>query len=268
MGLAKLHLAHAAFAGPSTVSDGVGLVPDTLLDPTFYLFPLGPVLAFNELSDFTEFYERFTGSNMDPYFIGRLLSQINREHVTFELSTEAEDTAAVQTLESVFLSPRDPDFPSRMHTAAVPVAATGQDLPYGFRMQEQPAPLVFILPGLGAHRNSNGALALAELAWDQGYSVAVISNAMNFEFIENASTAEVPGFAPTDARDVHEALHQIHLAIEATCHDSVTGGRPHGHMAADVGCTTCHEPHNRHSHDDMLWVSNEGSNLCLTCHLK
>lgn len=35
-----------------------------------------------------------------------------------------------------------------------------------------------------------------------------------------------------------------------------------------VSCTSCHEPHNRHSNDDMTWVDNAGSALCLTCHIK
>ncbi len=34
-----------------------------------------------------------------------------------------------------------------------------------------------------------------------------------------------------------------------------------------VACTTCHEPHNRNNYDHMLWRSNAGSSLCLTCHL-
>ena len=53
---------------------------------------------------------------------------------------------------------------------------------------------------------------------------------------------------------------------------------PHGFSLQDmdvngtiervVGCTTCHEPHNRESNEHMLWVTNSGSALCLTCHLK
>jgi predicted CXXCH cytochrome family protein len=35
-----------------------------------------------------------------------------------------------------------------------------------------------------------------------------------------------------------------------------------------VGCSTCHEPHNRENTDHMLWIDNAGSALCLTCHLK
>jgi hypothetical protein len=47
-----------------------------------------------------------------------------------------------------------------------------------------------------------------------------------------------------------------------------------------VGCTSCHEPHNRKSQDHMLWVNNQnaattvdgrsvsGSLLCMNCHKK
>jgi hypothetical protein len=47
-----------------------------------------------------------------------------------------------------------------------------------------------------------------------------------------------------------------------------------------VGCTSCHEPHNRKNLDNMLWVKNDGQNtlvtgttvsgsaLCLNCHKK
>ncbi|MFG0251926.1 MAG: cytochrome c3 family protein [Phycisphaerales bacterium JB038] len=53
---------------------------------------------------------------------------------------------------------------------------------------------------------------------------------------------------------------------------------PHGFTLQDmdingtiervVSCTTCHEPHDRHSQQHMLWINNSGSALCLTCHLK
>jgi ABC-type transporter lipoprotein component MlaA len=210
------------FAGPATVRDGLGLIPDTLLDPAAWFFPAGPMLSFNELTDFVEFYRRFTGSNRDPYFLYRLLWLINRERVTFELSSDAEDTAAVQTLEAVFLAPRDPTFASGMRTHTVQAAAEGEELPYSARMQPAPAPLVFVVPGLGTHRMGGGALALAEMAFDQGYSVAVISNAMNFEFMERGASVPVPGHSPRDAADVHRALDAIFHDLSARHPDRIT----------------------------------------------
>lgn len=35
-----------------------------------------------------------------------------------------------------------------------------------------------------------------------------------------------------------------------------------------VGCTTCHNPHNRGNYGHMLNFSNSASRVCLTCHIK
>jgi len=82
-------------------------------------------------------------------------------------------------------------------------------LPFSVRMQPGRAPLVFLVPGLGAHRLGSSSLALAEMAWERGFSVAIISNVMSHEFIERGGSVPVPGHAPVDARDVHIALDAI-----------------------------------------------------------
>ena len=33
-----------------------------------------------------------------------------------------------------------------------------------------------------------------------------------------------------------------------------------------IQCTTCHDAHNTHRHRHMLRISNDGSQMCLTCH--
>src|SRR5690606_8933035 len=79
-----------------------------------------------------------------------------------------------------------------------------------------------LLPGLGTHRLAGGSLALAEMAWRRGFSVAVISSAMNFEFLEHASSVAVPGYAPVDARDVHVALDAVDADLAAHTDAEVT----------------------------------------------
>ena len=38
--------------------------------------------------------------------------------------------------------------------------------------------------------------------------------------------------------------------------------------STDVECGTCHDVHNATNIENLLWISNAGSTLCLTCHNK
>ena len=56
------------------------------------------------------------------------------------------------------------------------------------------------------------------MAWDRGFSVAIVSSTLNFEFIERGASVPVPGHAPVDAHDVHVALdaHRRATSTRAT----------------------------------------------------
>jgi hypothetical protein len=210
--------------GPSTLRDAVGLVPDSLLDPATYFFPAGPVLNFNELVDSVDPYERFVASSFDPYDDARIVWTLNRDEAIFDYRFRArhEETAPVQTLQAAFLGPRDPDFPGRLCRGRARIPGTGHELPFSYRMQRHAAPLLFLLPGLGSHRLSGSSLALAEMAWDRGFSVAILSSAFNWEFMENAGSVAVPGNAPVDAHDVHRALDAVSHELDRRYGDRIT----------------------------------------------
>ena len=207
--------------GPSSTRDTVGLVPDTLLDPVTY-FPFVPgagiALAYNDLVDSIEPYRRFVRSSFDPYDDARVVWTIRRDEQISEPPPprpEGDNTAAVQTLEAAFLAPRSAKFWQRLSTGNAAIESTGREIPYSYRLQPGAAPIVYVVPGLGTHRLGNATLALAEMAWERGFSVVLISNAMNFEFMENAASVAVPGHAPMDSRDVHAALDAISRDLEA-----------------------------------------------------
>jgi hypothetical protein len=124
------------------------------------------------------------------------------------------DPASLETLESVFFTFKDPEFPGRGKTRSVLIPATGRKLKFTFWLQPTNAPLVYIIPGLGSHRLAASELALAELVFQQGYSAVCVSSTFNFEFMENASTAEVPAYTPVDAHDLHVALTEIDHRLE------------------------------------------------------
>jgi hypothetical protein len=109
----------------------------------------------------------------------------------------------------VLLAPEDPDFAQTLCTGRARIPSTGRKLAYSYRLQRAPAPLVFVAPGFGGHRLSQSSMALAELAWERGFSVVVVSSAMSREFMLDAASVSVPGHAPADARDLWGALDAV-----------------------------------------------------------
>jgi ABC-type transporter lipoprotein component MlaA len=200
--------------GPSTVRDAVGLIPDALTNPATYLpYYLGSALLFSEQAELVGPYKRFVRSTYDAYHLGRLLWTLDREKRVVSRRPRPADTAAVQTLQIAFLSVRDPEFPGGLRQGVV-TGAGGRELPYSYRLQPEPAPIVYLLPGLGSHRFDGSSLALAEMAWDRGFSVAIMSNAMSWEFIAYGASMPLPGYAPADAADVHFALDAMQRDLD------------------------------------------------------
>jgi pimeloyl-ACP methyl ester carboxylesterase len=129
------------------------------------------------------------------------------------------DEASLETLESVFFTYRDPEFPNRSKTRSVRIPATGRKLKFTFWLQPGRAPVVYIVPGLGSHRLAQTSLALAELVYQHGFSAVCISSAFNAEFMEHASTADMPAYLPVDGHDVHVALTEIDRRLRAAYPD-------------------------------------------------
>ncbi len=70
------------------------------------------------------------------------------------------------------------------------------------------APLVVILPGLGGNNDAMTAAALAQLCHRNGMAAVVVSNTMNWEFLESTAGAP-PGYTPDDAVKLRDALGAV-----------------------------------------------------------
>ncbi len=199
------------FIGPSTGRDAVGLIPDWLTDPAFYYYyPFRPFLSFNESADSYHVYGKFIRTTHDPYALTRVFWLLDRDRDIANFEYEPDTGPAVRTLQGQFMAANVEASSLRLKTRRVHLPATGRKLSFSFRIQDRPAaPIVFILPGLGAHRESSQAQAIADLVWREGYSVAIISSAFNWEFMRQASTVSVPGHTPVDANDVYVALDAV-----------------------------------------------------------
>jgi hypothetical protein len=182
-------------------------------DPLTYL---GPYTYFtyadmyNNLSDTVDEYVRFSRTEMDPYSEIQYAWTFARANRVADFKvTGKPDEATLETIESVFFTFKDPEFPGRGKTRSVRIPATGRELKFTYWLQPGKAPVVYIVPGLGGHRLSQNTLALAELVYSNGFSAVCISSPFNTEFMEHASTAALPGYLPVDGHDLHVALTEM-----------------------------------------------------------
>lgn len=213
--------------GPSNERDTVGLAADTAANPLLYILPydfdagdpltyLGPysyfsyVAAYNDLSDSVNEYVRFSQAEMDPYSEVQYAWTFARANQVANFQVKGkQDESSLETLQSVFFTYKDPDFPNHGETRSVLIPATGKKLKFTYWLQPGSANVVYIIPGLGGHRLSQPSLALAELVYKNGFSAVLISSPFNSEFMEHASTAALPAYLPTDGHDLHVALTEI-----------------------------------------------------------
>lgn len=219
--------------GPSNERDAVGLLFEKASQPLLYVPPYdftadnpitynGPYtyfnygVTYNNLSDNVDEYVRFGQSEMDPYAQIQYVWSFARETRVADVEIKGEqELASLETIASIFFTFRDPEFPGRGKTRSVVIPTTGRKLKFSVWVQPRTAPVVYIVPGLGTHRLARPCLALAELIYNQGYSVVSVSSAFHSEFMEQASTADMPAYLPFDAHDVHVALTEIDHRLQA-----------------------------------------------------
>lgn len=218
--------------GPSNDRDTVGLAADSAADPLryyrpyryrssrplTYLSPYGYFNAgarYNQLAESVDQYVRFIRAEKDPYSKLQYAWSFARETWTGDENLDGEqDPALLETLQSSLFSFQDPRFPERGRTRSVLIPTTGRRLKFTCWLQPRGAPVVYIVPGLGTHRLAEPVLALAELVYRRGFSAICLSSVFNFDFMEQASTAAVPGYAPVDARDLLVAMTEIDRRLE------------------------------------------------------
>jgi ABC-type transporter lipoprotein component MlaA/pimeloyl-ACP methyl ester carboxylesterase len=204
--------------GPSDDRDGVGLAGDAAANPMFYFYPyefISPGITANDLTDTVEGYVCFSKSQADPYSILEYAWSFAKENRKVDMSVVGnQDEATLETLQSVFVNYTNAEFPTWGRTRSVLIPATGKKLDFTYWLQPGRAPVVYMVPGLGAHRLTGNEMALAELLYKNGYSAVCISSSFHPEFMEHASTTDLPDYPPVGIHDVHAALTEIDRRLE------------------------------------------------------
>jgi hypothetical protein len=92
------------------------------------------------------------------------------------------------------------------------------ELSVAFYRQRHPAPLLFILSGLGSNPYFGLATYFARLFYQEGSHVVILPSPMSWNFALAASRSGAPGYSPEDARDLYEAMQKT-LSILRTRYD-------------------------------------------------
>src|SRR5882724_7611695 len=205
--------------GPSDRRDAVGLGGDAAANPMTYFFPYNFIssgVTANNFTDTVEGFVRFSKAEADSYSILQYAWSFGHENRKVDMGVSGnQDEASLETLQSVLFTYKNAEFPARGKTRSVSIPTTGKKLAFTFWLQPGHAPIVYIVPGVGAHRFAGNELALAELVYKDGFSAVTISSTFHPEFMEHASTTDLPSYPPTDVYDLHVALTEIDHRLDA-----------------------------------------------------
>ena len=213
------------YYGSSSIRDATGELFNFVLTPTNWV-PGGFIfLGINSQCDQVDDVLRMVRAYPDPYEASRFFWSIQRSARIARVEAGESKPGNEETLMALYLAVSDRSFPSSGETGEILVPATGEYLPYSYWLQPEKAPLLFILPGLGSHRENERTIALAEMGYRRGFSVVLISSSFHPEFMSAASQQEVPGYPPADIPELRNAIEQVHSDLNTRYPDHFTGRR-------------------------------------------
>jgi predicted alpha/beta-fold hydrolase len=131
-----------------------------------------------------------------------------------------EDPYLATTAVAIMKGRRDPDSSVHQRSLEVKVLPHRNDiyllegkgrLRILFYQRDTRAPLIFIIPGLGASAYSGSARYVADLLADEGFQVMILPSPFNWNFALAASRSGVPGLTQEDSEDLYSAM-QLALA--------------------------------------------------------
>jgi len=204
--------------GPSDDLHVAGRVADTALEPWTYINNLSFVsggITFNRLSGQAETIARFIKTEPDSYETLKYLWTYSSKESSPDWSVSApKDLPSLQTLSVAAIQYDNPEFALRGRQASVRIPSTGKKMKFNYWFQKEQAPLVYLIPGAGAHRLTANIVVVAENLYQNGYSVVTTVNTFHPEFMENASTTALPAYPTVDGQDMHVYLTEIDKSLE------------------------------------------------------
>ena len=199
--------------GPSDDRHAIGAGADKLAEPWNYQAPYiyaSYTSGYNQAAERAEDASRLVQTESDSYALVKYAWSYGSKDRQPDWQLRGQiDPSTLQTLGAVRIACNDPEFPVRAREMSARIPSTGRSLKFNYWLQPGTAPLVYISPGLSSHRLSATTLSLAEHLYQNGYSVVTTTSVFHPDFMEHASTAELPVYPPVDSHDLHVALTEM-----------------------------------------------------------
>jgi ABC-type transporter lipoprotein component MlaA len=84
---------------------------------------------------------------------------------------------------------------------------------YSVALQDEPAPLIFVIAGTGARFDSAKNAYLQAVLYGAGMSVVNLSSPTHPDFVVTGSASAIPGFMEEDVRDLYAVMQSIALKL-------------------------------------------------------
>jgi pimeloyl-ACP methyl ester carboxylesterase len=97
------------------------------------------------------------------------------------------------------------------------------DVSIAFYRQNHPAPLLFILAGVGSNPYFGVAPYLASLFYQEGFHIVILPSPMSWNFALSASRSGAPGYTPEDARDLYGVMQKTLPVLRGRYNLKITG---------------------------------------------
>ena len=108
------------------------------------------------------------------------------------------------------ISPWNSDFDTKYEERKVEIIASRPRLPYMLWEQDAlSSPMAYIVPGMGTGLKSQQIVALSKLLYKKGYSVVVIPNTLNWEFVDSTLGNWLPGYLVEDGKMVTRVIKAV-----------------------------------------------------------
>ena len=136
----------------------------------------------------------------DPYLATVTTAILNADGVTPRLKREAIHV---------------PVLAGRSH---LPALEGRGDVSMTLYRQDHPAPLLFVLAGIGSNSYFGLGTYFAWLFHQQGFHVVILPSPMSWNFALAASRSGAPGYAPADARDLYQTMQETLTLLRTRYH--------------------------------------------------